>query len=52
MEVPEQGSFIEEFVKASSELRQRMLAREADLLGNRIIGDYADEPERAILAGA
>jgi WD40 repeat protein len=40
---------VREFIDASRDLRDRMVAREADLLANRIIKDHRDDPERAML---
>jgi hypothetical protein len=46
-EPPEEA--IETFLVASADLRKCGLAREAAPLGNRIIPDYNDDPQRAIL---
>jgi WD40 repeat protein len=45
----DERSLLTAFLDASQALRDRALAREADLLANRIIGEYDDDPERAML---
>ncbi len=44
-----ESSAVRELVDASRGLRDRMLAREADLLANRIIKEHREDPERSIL---
>jgi WD40 repeat protein len=45
----DERSLLTAFLSASKALRDRAIAREADLLANRIIGEYDEDAERAML---